>query len=221
MLIGGAASVAAARRWPRRPPPRPSAPRPPGARARCRRGTVPPGPRASTAARACTRWAADTWRSLVAMTDPKTGLPADNITESLAAGDRSGYTSPTNIGGYLWSDRRRPRPRHHHAAASARARLIQTLTTLLRMEHHEPSGMFYNWYDEATGEVLTTWPEDGDQRLPVPLQRRQRLARRRAARRADRRPRRRAAGRRGSSTGCAGTCSTTRTPPTPGCVRAA
>ena len=37
------------------------------------------------------------------MTDPSTGLPADNIPESLAAGDRSGYTSPTNIGGYLWS----------------------------------------------------------------------------------------------------------------------
>ena len=49
------------------------------------------------------RWAADTWTSLVAMTDAKTGLSADNIKESLAAGDRSGYTSPTNIGGYLWS----------------------------------------------------------------------------------------------------------------------
>ena len=49
------------------------------------------------------RWAADTWHSLDAMTDPGTGLPADNIPESLAAEDRSGYTSPTNIGGYLWS----------------------------------------------------------------------------------------------------------------------
>jgi hypothetical protein len=49
------------------------------------------------------RWARDTWRSLAAMTPPATGLPADNIRESLAAGDRSGYTSPTNIGGYLWS----------------------------------------------------------------------------------------------------------------------
>ena len=49
------------------------------------------------------RWARDTWHSLDAMTDPATGLPADNIPESLAAGDRSGYTSPTNVGGYLWS----------------------------------------------------------------------------------------------------------------------
>jgi hypothetical protein len=28
------------------------------------------------------RWARDTWRSLVAMTDETTGLPADNIGES-------------------------------------------------------------------------------------------------------------------------------------------
>ena len=30
------------------------------------------------------------------------------------------------------------------------------------MEHHEPSGMYYNWYDEATGEKLTIWPTDGN-----------------------------------------------------------
>ena len=31
-------------------------------------------------------------------------------------------------------------------------RLVRhTLETLLEMEHHEPSGMYYNWYDEATG----------------------------------------------------------------------
>ena len=29
------------------------------------------------------------------------------------------------------------------------------------MEHHEPSGMYFNWYDEATGATLHTWPEDG------------------------------------------------------------
>ena len=31
------------------------------------------------------RWATDTWLSLEKMTDPRTGLPADNIPESLAA----------------------------------------------------------------------------------------------------------------------------------------
>jgi Putative glucoamylase len=30
-----------------------------------------------------------------------------------------------------------------------------------RLERHGPSGMFYNWYDPATGAKLTTWPVDG------------------------------------------------------------
>ena len=110
-------------------------------------------------------WAKDTWLSLVAMTDPRTGLPADNIPASLAAADRSGYTSPTNIGGYLWS-----------AVVASELGLIssrelvrrcrQTLKTLLTMEHHKPSGMYYNWYDEATGDVITTWPTDGSRIYP-------------------------------------------------------
>ena len=49
------------------------------------------------------RWARDTWRSLVAMADPDTGLVSDNITGDLAARGRAAYTSPTNLGGYLWS----------------------------------------------------------------------------------------------------------------------
>ena len=50
------------------------------------------------------RWAADTWASLVAMTDEDTGLTADNIDGAWIRNPvRSGYTSPTNIGGYLWS----------------------------------------------------------------------------------------------------------------------
>ncbi len=106
------------------------------------------------------RWAADTWHSLDAMTVPATGLPADNIPESLAAGDRSGYTSPTNIGGYLWSTVV-ARELGIITAADARARLLRTLTTLKGMEHHEPSGMYYNWYDEATGEPVLIWPTNG------------------------------------------------------------
>ncbi|GAA5025714.1 glucoamylase family protein [Microbacterium fluvii] len=105
------------------------------------------------------RYAEDTWASLDAMTDPDTGLAADNIEGDLT--DPGAYTSPTNIGGYLWStvtardlgiiDRR-----------DARERLRTTLTTLERLERNEASGMFYNWYDPATGEKLTTWPESGD-----------------------------------------------------------
>src|SRR5690242_8810894 len=50
------------------------------------------GPARKPSTRVLHQWAADTWHSLDAMTDPRTGLPADNIPESLAAGDRSGYT---------------------------------------------------------------------------------------------------------------------------------
>ncbi len=111
------------------------------------------------------RWAADTWHSLDAMTDPATGLPADNIPESLAAGDRSGYTSPTNIGGYLWSAIV-ARELGIISRKECTQRLDRTLRTLLRMRHHEPSGMYYNWYDEASGEVITAWPGTGDRVYP-------------------------------------------------------
>ena len=110
-------------------------------------------------------WAADTWRSLVAMTDPSTGLPADNIPESLAARDRSGYTSPTNIGGLLWSTVV-ARDLGIISRGECTTRLLRTLRTVDRLEHHTPSGMFYNWYDEASGEVLTTWPDDGNRVYP-------------------------------------------------------
>ncbi len=121
---------------------------------------------APAAARGCDtrvvrRWAADTWRSLVAMTDERTGLPADNIPASLARRDRSGYTSPTNIGGYLWSAVV-ARELGVISRREASARIARTLATLGRMGHHKPSGMYYNWYDEASGDVLTTWPDSGD-----------------------------------------------------------
>jgi hypothetical protein len=106
---------------------------------------------------ALTRWAKDTWRSMVAMTDARTGLVADHIGGDLRT--PAEFTSPTNIGGYLWST--------VVAAelgligvAEARARLSRTLDTLATLRHHTPSGMFYNWYDPATGDVVTTWPVD-------------------------------------------------------------
>ena len=100
--------------------------------------------------------AADTWRGFAAMTYPN-GLTADNMS---ASGIRSGYTSPTNIGAYLWSslaarDMGIIKPRE------ARARIAKTLETLSRMERHDDSGIYYNWYDPATGQKLTVWPVDG------------------------------------------------------------
>jgi hypothetical protein len=107
-----------------------------------------------------TRWAADTWHSLDAMTVPSTGLPADNIPGSLRPEGRSGYTSPTNIGGYLWSAVV-ARELGIISAAEAANRIRRTLLTLKEMEHHNPSGMYYNWYDEATGKPVRIWPDNG------------------------------------------------------------
>jgi hypothetical protein len=102
-------------------------------------------------------YAEDTWLSFVAMVFPESGLPADNIS---ADGTRARYTSPTNIGAYLWStlvarDLQIIKP------AEARERIAQTLDTLAKLERHAESGQFYNWYDPATGEVLRIWPASG------------------------------------------------------------
>jgi hypothetical protein len=106
-------------------------------------------------------YARDTWRSFVAMVDPRTGMPADNIAGDLSAGSRSAYTSPTNIGAYLWSTVV-ARDVGFISPAEARTRMSKTLETVAGLERHEFSGMFYNWYDPATGAKLTTWPENGN-----------------------------------------------------------
>jgi hypothetical protein len=117
-------------------------------------------PAQRVSARRLRRWARDTWASLVAMTDESTGLTADNIESSLDDPIRSGYTSPTNIGGYLWSAVV-ARELGLISRSECRRRTARTLHTLATMPHHEPSGMFYNWYDEQTGQPLTRWPTDG------------------------------------------------------------
>ena len=109
------------------------------------------------------RWAEDTWTSLIAMTPPATGLPADNITGDLST--LSGYTSPTNIGGLMWSAVV-ARELGIISAGECTKRVRRTLRTLLQMEHHEPSGMYYNWYDEATGETIRSWPGTGARVFP-------------------------------------------------------
>src|SRR5918998_4753533 len=106
---------------------------------------------ASSASGPLERYAADTWRSFDAMTDPQSGLPADSLA---ADGTRSVQTSTTNVGAYMWStlvarelgivDRR-----------EAAERLSRTIGSLERMERHESSGQYFNWYDHRTGEKLT------------------------------------------------------------------
>ncbi|MBA2537735.1 MAG: DUF3131 domain-containing protein [Actinobacteria bacterium] len=105
--------------------------------------------------RALRAYAVDTWASFEAMVYPSTGLPADKVD---AAGNRSIQTSPTNIATYMWSTLA-ARDLQIITPREARARLAQTLDTLSRVERHEWSGMYYNWYDAETGAKLRTWPE--------------------------------------------------------------
>ncbi|GLY20302.1 glucoamylase family protein [Micromonospora sp. NBRC 101691] len=106
------------------------------------------------------RYAADTWRSMTALVDPGTGLPADNIDGDLSTASRSRYTSPTNIGCLIWSAVA-ARELGLVSRGEARRRIRAALDTLARLERHPYSGMFYNWYDPANGQLLRTWPIDG------------------------------------------------------------
>ena len=108
-----------------------------------------------------TRYAADTWKSFVAMTDPATGLPADSVGGDLSPTSRSAFTSPTNIGSYLWSTVA-ARDLGFITDREAHTRMRQTIDSVADLEQHEPSGMFYNWYDPSTGEKVRIWPENGN-----------------------------------------------------------
>jgi len=107
-------------------------------------------------------YARDTWRSFEAMTYPETGLPADSVS---ADGVRAGYTSPTNIGLYVWSTLA-ARDLQIIDPTEARLRIGRVLDMLETMERHTDSGMYYNWYDPATGAKLTIWPPSGDPVYP-------------------------------------------------------
>jgi hypothetical protein len=82
-------------------------------------------------------YATDTWRSFELLLDPGTGLPSDNVS---AAGERSRYTSPTNVGAYLWSTLA-ARDAGVISPADARRRIAATLASVARLERHRPSGM--------------------------------------------------------------------------------
>jgi hypothetical protein len=111
------------------------------------------------------RYARDTWRSFALMVEPQTGLPADNIGGRLHPKTRSEYTSPTNIGMYLWATLA-ARDLGFIGQGEAVERIAKTLETLDNLERHEPSGQFWNWYHPRTGQKLTDWPEDGNPVYP-------------------------------------------------------
>src|SRR3954469_17933415 len=106
-------------------------------------------------------YAHDTWASFEAITDARSGLPADVLN---ADGSTSVQTSTTNIGAYMWS-----------AVVAEKmglikrrelvSRLSTTLSSLERMERYK--GQFYNWYDHRSGAKLTVWPPTGAPRPPI------------------------------------------------------
>ena len=116
------------------------------------------GPAAAAEPAVLDTYLRDTWKSFTAMVDPGTGLVSDNVGGDLQGSTRAAYTSPTNIGAYLWSTVV-AQDTGLISLAESRSRIRQTLATLATLEKHEPSGMFYNWYDPKTGDKLTTWPE--------------------------------------------------------------
>jgi hypothetical protein len=81
------------------------------------------------------RYAADTWRSFELLLDPGTGLPSDNVS---AAGERSRYTSPTNVGAYLWSTLA-ARDAGIISPAEARKRIAATLASVARLDGRRPA----------------------------------------------------------------------------------
>jgi len=109
--------------------------------------------------------ARDTWSSLVAMTDERTGLTADGIAGDLAHDSRSGYTSTTNVGGYLWSTIA-ARDLGIITPGEASERLAATLGTLETMPRHAASGMFWNWYRPVDGQPVIDTNPDGSSKPP-------------------------------------------------------
>ncbi|MFB4275567.1 MULTISPECIES: glucoamylase family protein [unclassified Nonomuraea] len=105
------------------------------------------------------RYAKDTWRSMAAMVEPATGLPADKVTGDLRT--RAKVTSPTNIGTYLWSTLV-ARDLRLISGRDATDRVGRVLGALERMERDTPTGQYYNWYDPATLQLVHTFPDSGD-----------------------------------------------------------
>ena len=102
-------------------------------------------------------YAEATWRS-IDKASRDSALPADGIWRAGASWSSLSYTSPTDIGAYLWSTiAAEGLGLIPHEDASRR--LANTLSTVGRLERSH--GFFYNWYDPKTGERLRNWPGGG------------------------------------------------------------
>jgi hypothetical protein len=121
-------------------------------------GAGPASARDRSAHQDLSRYARATWASFVAMTDRRSGLPADILERD---GSTSVQTSTTNIGAYMWSAVAARRLGIISTRTLVR-RLSKTLTSLEHMERYRDTGQYYNWYDHRTGAKLTDWPPKHD-----------------------------------------------------------
>ena len=117
---------------------------------------------------------------MAAMADPGTGLVSDNVGGDLNPSDRAAYTSPTNIGAYMWS------------AVVARETGLISAARRAEADRADAEDAADAGEARAVGHVLQlVRPGDRQEahdlagqrrrRPPVPVQRRQRLAGDRAA----------------------------------------
>ena len=124
--------------------------------------TVPPGkvappeqaqPLAAEQRHALEAIARDTWNfyGYNADIDPDTDLPRDNI-GFYGAPAQGNYTSPTNIGLYLWSIVA-AQDMHIINRNEALTRLSRAITTIERLRKW--NGFLLSWYDTSNGHCLT------------------------------------------------------------------
>lgn len=113
-----------------------------------------------------------TWNSISAMEYSETGLPADRlhyvVIDGIPTGviERIDKTSPTNIGFYLASIGAAHSMGFitYEEAQKRLNRTIITITELMNDEEvfiptSEGKGLFVNWIQPSTGNVLKEWPE--------------------------------------------------------------
>ena len=95
--------------------------------------------------------ARQTWRFFDADTDPNTHLPMDNI-GLYAAPARGAYTSPSNVGVYLWS-----MVAANDLRLASRASLVgRAKATLTEVEHLSKwHGFLFSWYDTTNGHRIS------------------------------------------------------------------
>jgi hypothetical protein len=95
-------------------------------------------------------YARDTWKFFGAAVNPATHLPNDNV--GMDGAPQGPYTSPTDIGVYLWSVIS-ARDLHLISGGTAHKLLSATLDEVQKLEKY--NGFLLSWYDTSNGQAIT------------------------------------------------------------------